>query len=190
MPSSDNNRIALSFKLQPSTGNGSKYASVEATAIRIGTDGDIGYGYSQEWLAVEGISARAGGWSDNPESAFQDFGTVIELDSYRHSIDEWQAERAHKLLKSTRTKLERMVTSGYGEPATFGAYVARVCKALKIEHIAFVRPEGGRWANGEVFMVQNLAEGSRHIDYMIRQWRDGATAANTAVAQPETIIAS
>lgn len=179
------NRIALRFQLSESTG-GSTFAQVIADAIRVNADGDIGYGSSAAWNAVDGLQAFATGSTNDRERAFSrnhtGFGIQVENPNYRTTNNEWQAERAFKLLKSTRTKLERMVEAGYGEPATFGAYVARVAKAQKIEYIAFHSPSGNRWPNGEIFMVQNLADGARHIDNIIAQWRETIVSVATDTA--------
>ena len=152
----DTNRVALVFSINASPAG--QYADVTARAMQIGSDGDIGYGYDRAYEALSGFEAHASGNTAHRDEGFRSWGIRVASPSYRTTVDEWEAERIHKVLKSVRVKLDKMVESGFGEPGTFGAYVARCAKALGIKYIAFTAPYArSHWASGDRYMLAGIS---------------------------------
>ena len=169
MPSTDT-RLALVFQLSETQWDTDR-ATLQVNVRQIGADGDIGYGWNPDFNAIEDFQVDMRLERDNPP-AFSTYNVNFgfEPKSYR-TVNESEAERYYKALKSLRVKLDRMLE--YGQPGSFGALVARTAKALGIKWIGFYPPVGrSLWASGYHFQLDNLADGAQHIDSLANQWRE------------------
>ncbi len=161
---SNGNRIALVFELA----QWDNRATVTARVRLINAAGDIGYGWDDDFVAIDGLQVESRLEHDRVNTAYD---WTFKMSPRYGDVDLPEAERLLKTLRRITNKLAGMVEDGYGEPATFGAYVARIAKASGIRHIGFRAPHGREfWASGERIRLESPGDGARHIDYVVADW--------------------
>jgi hypothetical protein len=91
------------------------------------------------------------------------------------SIDARKADAMHKTLTTIARRMEKTANT-YGQPSTFGAYVARVADAIGADAIVFPPPRPASSYDDREHRIETIAHGVYCIDRMIETW--------TAAGQP------
>lgn len=89
-----------------------------------------------------------------------------------YTVDLRKAERMTKTLRTVEKRMEKL-TASYGHPATYGAYLARVARAIGATTFVFHK-DGGRtgWCHSETeytFRDTN-AEAISEVDRIVQTW--------------------
>ena len=120
-------------------------------------------------LALNNLQVTSQGNSDDTTRHL--YGFDVEFRNV-FSVDARKAAAMHKTL-TTIDKRMATVTEKYGNPATFGAYLARVAQAIGAD--AFVLPSNDPPAKSWTYdniahRILTVADGIYHVDGRVRAW--------------------